>query len=248
VRDILDTFEQHVTDVQRLISFDSEVMHVAISTVEELHRTLKKNNQNDQMNGGRTLQILRGIRNNESLKPRFSLILNQAVVLLVSYFGSAVDDIFRRAVAAKLSDRRSSRLLKEELKLTVAELLELSGEHESIADLLVDKKDLSFQDMQAIQLAFRDYLDVEIPKDRIVNNIILAQACRHVIVHAGGEVNARLKRQVSGALPRDLKDQLSEKVVQFSEQEVEIVAESMRSYIASLVGKVGDQVLDDAKQ
>lgn len=241
MRDILETFRRHTADVDRLMAFDREVMQVVIATVEDLHNRLvtQQRIENEQLNGARVLQILRGIRDHESLKPRFSLILNQAIVLLVSYFGSAVEDIFCFAVVASLRGNSSSRLRKEELKLTVAELLDaMANSDEALAMLLVEKKDLSFQDMQAIQRAFRDYVGVEIGKDSTVNNIILAQACRHVIVHAGGDVTPKLLRQVSGAFPRDIKSDMPEKTtIQFSLQEVQTVAESMKNYLSMLVDK-----------
>ena len=88
---ILDDFCKHVEDVNRLITFDELVMAYAINAVENLHVHLKKNySLKEQINGARELQMLRNIRDNDSLKPRYSLILNQAIVLLVSYFGSAV--------------------------------------------------------------------------------------------------------------------------------------------------------------
>lgn len=240
MRAILDNFTQHVGDVERLIAFDREVMQVAISAVEDLHRRLvEKHIDNEQMNGARTLQILKGIRDHGSLKPSYSLILNQAIVLLVSYFGSAVEDIFSFAVTSAMRKGSSPRLMKQDMKVTVGDLIEVtSNPDDAISALLIEKKDLSFQDMQAIHRAFRDYVDVEVEQDSTVNNIILAQACRHVIVHAGGEVTPRLVRQVSGAVPRDLKAQLDgASVVQFSQDEVRIVAESMKGYLAALVEK-----------
>ncbi|MBN8770315.1 MAG: hypothetical protein J0I46_01990 [Thiobacillus sp.] len=92
--------------------------------------------------------------------------------------------------------------------------------------------------MKAIHRAFRDYIGVEIDKDAVVNNIILAQACRHVIVHAGGEITPRLTRQVSEAFPRDIKAKLpNSSVVQFSQHEVQTIAESMMGYLSKLVMK-----------
>jgi len=241
MREILDNFSQHVADVDRLIEFDREVMHVAISAVEDLHRRLVETMKidNDQLNGARLLQILRGVRDHGSLKPRFSLILNQALVLLVSYFGSAVEDIFSSAVTTTLRGGASSRLMKEDLKLTVAELMDVTSNPDiAVVPLFIEKKDLSFQDMQAIHRAFREYVGVEVEKDSTVNNIILAQACRHVIVHAGGEITSRLIRQVSGAFPRDIKSELNEgSVVQFSLEEVNTVALSMSKYLSALVEK-----------
>lgn len=236
---ILDNFSKHADDVNRLITFDEHVMAYVINAVDSLHEQLKKNyGSKEQTNGARELQMLRNIRDNDSLKPRYSLILNQAIVLLVSYFGSAVEDIFSEAVIKTLRNNSSSKLIEEEMKLTVAELLELIENpiDSSIATLFIDKRDLSFQDMQAISREFKKYIGVEITKNKTVNNIILAQACRHVIVHAGGQITARLIRQVSGAKPRDIKQEIKDgEIVQFSHQEVQEIAKSMKDYLSKLV-------------
>ncbi len=236
---ILDNFSKHVDDVNRLITFDEHVMAYAISAVETLHLQLKKNySHKEQINGARELQMLRNIRENESLKPRYSLILNQAIVLLVSYFGSAVEDILNKALTKALHSKSSVRLIKEEMKLTIGELLDLTENtnDSSVASLLIDKKDLSFQDMQAIHRAFEDYIGVKIARDKIVNNIILAQACRHVIVHAGGEITPRLIRQISRANPRDIKNNIEAgTTVQFTHDEVQEIARSMKMYLNTLV-------------
>lgn len=236
---ILDNFSKHVEDVNRFITFDEHVMAYVINAVENLHDHLKKNySSKEQINGARELQMLRNIRDNDSLKPRYSLILNQAIVLLVSYFGSAVEDIFSEAVIKALRSNSSSKLIEGDMKLTVAELLELTENpnDSSIATLFIDKKDLSFQDMQAISRAFKEYIGVEITKNKTVNNIILAQACRHVVVHAGGQITARLIRQVSGAKPRDIKEVIKEgEIVQFSHKEVQEVTKSTKDYLCKLV-------------
>jgi hypothetical protein len=240
VQTILDNFSKHAEDVNRLITFDEHLMGLVIASVERLHNQLKNNQhiQNEQINGARELLMLKNIRENESLKPRYSLILNQAIVLLVSYFGSAVEDIFSESVIKTLRNNSSSQLRKEDMKLSVGELLELAENpnDSSIATLFVDKKDLSFQDMQAISRAFKEYISVEIAKNTTVNNIILAQACRHVIVHAGGEITNRLIKQVSGAKPRDIKEEIKEgEIVQFSHQEVQEITDSMKDYLSKLV-------------
>jgi hypothetical protein len=92
--------------------------------------------------------------------------------------------------------------------------------------------------MQAIHRAFKEYLTISIEKDNLVNNIILAQACRHVIVHSGGVASERLIRQIKGAFPRDVKSEIKrDNKVQFSPDEVEIVSKSMGKYVKSLAEK-----------
>jgi len=64
------------------------------------------------------------------------------------------------------------------------------------------------------------------------NNVICGQAARHVIVHAGAVVDARMVRQVSGAKPRTLKPNIAEKQpLKFSPQEVRELGASMKVYV-----------------
>jgi hypothetical protein len=142
------------------------------------------------------------------------------------------------------SEFRIVRCLKEELRLSVAALHSAIGDlKDSVPDLLIQSKDISFQDMQSISRTFRTYLQIDIQKDEIANDIILGQACRHVIVHTGGVVDEKLLRQVSGAKPRRVKENLRlGENVQFAPEEVERVAEAMRAYIGSLSSKVAAHV------
>src|ERR1043166_3445495 len=97
------TFKANLDSVVSLINFDREVQDYAISRVQELHTRLKKGGiDNARLNAERTVEILQNIRRNDSLRPRYEVIFNQALVLLVSHFGSAVGDIFRYAVMREL--------------------------------------------------------------------------------------------------------------------------------------------------
>jgi hypothetical protein len=238
---ILDNFSKNIADVEQLIAFDTDVLGFVIKSIEDLNKGLIKSMDitNEEMNGARLIQILKTIRENSSFKPRYSLILNQAIVLLVSYFASAIEDIFSLAVGQALRTNAMARLMKEEVKITIAELMEAaSNTEEAVVALLIEKKDLSFQDMQAIHRAFREYLGVEMEKDATVNEIILAQGCRHVIVHAGAEVTHRLIRQISNATPRTIKNQPAiGSVLQFSHAEIETVATCMKQYLTNLAQK-----------
>lgn len=227
--------------MDKLTNFDRDVLDFTIDQIRDLHRRLKQQGmENPDLNGQKTLQLVSGIRKNDSLRARYETIFNQAIVLLVSYFASALGDIFRYGVAAHLEKDTESKLLEEEIKLTFAELREREWTlRESAPDLLIAKKDLSFQDMGATHKAFDQYLRISIAQDRRVNNIILAQACRHVIVHTGGVVTDRLLRQLAKVEPRDLKGTLTlgEKV-QFTPEEVGTTSANMKGYIADLVSKV----------
>lgn len=234
----LEIFTLNVGSVDKLMSFDREVQELAIESVEKLHQKLVDVQKitNPKLNGERTLEILRSIRNSPVLKERYSIIYNQAVVLLVSYFGSALGDIFRFAAAYSLS-RNDERVVNVEFKVRMADILSIAESPEQgIGDLLILKDDISFQDMQSTHRAFNKYFDVNIEPDESVKNIITAQACRNAIVHDGARVNQRTIKQLRNVNPRTLKNEmeLGESII-FSIEEVEVVKVGMLSYMSSLV-------------
>lgn len=238
----LEAFKSNLDSVSKLINFDKEVQEIAINGVKSLHAKLVKELKitNPQLNGERTLQILYGIRDSPTLRERYALIFNQAVVLMVSYFGSALGDIFRITAASALA-KDDERIVNVELKVRIGEILLLAESPEDqIGDLIILKDDISFQDMQSTHRAFKKYFDVQMETNDIVRNIIVAQACRHAIVHDGGKVNQRTMNQIRNSQPRTLKTTLSlGQEIRFSINEIESLSDDMRSYVSQLAAKVG---------
>lgn len=96
--------------------------------------------------------------------------------------------------------------------------------------------------MKSIHKAFGDYLSIEIERDRNVNNIIVAQACRHAIAHNGEIVDSKLIYQIRDSNPRDIQSALVEgNKIKFSPEEVDIVADEMKTYIDKLLIKIFDK-------
>lgn len=172
-------------------------------------------------------------------KERYSQIFNQAVVLLVSYFGSALGDIFRMAAARALTNA-DERVVDVEIKVRIGEMISLAESPEQqIGDLIILKDDISFQDMQSTHRAFRKYFDAHLETDNVVRNIIAAQACRNAIVHDGAKVNQRTVNQIRNANPRTLKPILSiGEEIRFSIDEIDVLSGDMMSYVARLAKKL----------
>jgi hypothetical protein len=244
LNDVLLTFKRNIESVESLLNFDRKVLDMAIDSIQELNEYLVDYQKisADQYNGKRTLDTLKAIRNNDSLKSKYAAINNQAIVLLVSYFGSAVADIFRRASKIAVDTHNDERVLGEELKFKLEELLNLkSSLADSIGELLITKNNISFQDMKSIQREFKKYFGIKIDRDINVNNIILGQACRHSIAHEAAKVNARVINQIRGAKPRNLKENLVVgQVIEFNQTEIKIVSDSMLNYVRTLNDQVSE--------
>jgi hypothetical protein len=88
---------------------------------------------------------------------------------------------------------------------------------------------------KSIGRAFDQYLGFKPQRNNHVNNIILAQACRHAIVHNGSKADVKLLKQIADAKPRDLKQTLSsDQKIQFEPSEIKLIGESMKHYMRAL--------------
>jgi hypothetical protein len=238
-------FEQNIETVLQLSNLDRGLLDEVISALEKRDsRLLKAGIENARMLAGSTLQHLRDIRQNDSLRPGFQALVNQSIVLLVSYFESGVSQLFRVAVAAALDADPSDHLKNIQLKLTVAELAKLGDElRETLPDLVAECPGISFQDTKSIARTFSEFFDVEIPRDEITNEITVGLAFRHVIVHNGGIVDRQCMKQIEHATPRAFRPQISNgESLSFSTDEIRVLARAMVAYVRRLVSELGEHV------
>lgn len=235
---IVNTFKDHIQSVEKLMTFDDDVLSLAITNIEALETKLKNHHKfdNPHISAQNTLTQLKSFRANKSLQPRYATIFNQALVLLTSYFSSTISDLFKLGVAKVLENNTETQLQKEQIKISFKELQENNFEVKDIAvENFILAKDISFQDTKSISRAFKDYLQIDIKKDENVNEIILGLQCRHVIVHTGAKADANLLHSLKYATPRTLKRDLTiDQKIQFSITEVTTVASAMLKYIENI--------------
>jgi hypothetical protein len=236
-------FGKHRAAVRKLVNFDRDILDFVVESLREHVAGMKAGGvSNPNQTGEKLLRVLEPIRKNDALRSRYETVFNQALVLLVSYFASAVHTLFREAIRERVAGNgRDTTLAKERLSFTVAELCEPGFELPyAIPNALIQANDISWQDMQSIHRAFRKYFEIDMLRDGRVNDIVAAQACRHAIVHAAGIVNERTIKQLANANPRTLKQHLKlGEQVQFSTDEIERAAAVMEEYLTELTGRVG---------
>src|SRR5262249_44835552 len=88
----------------------------------------------------------------DSMRPHYTTIYNQCVVLLVSHFGSTLHSLFVTAAPELLGTSAEKDSLKDELKFQLSELCEHDFDiRERIGELLVTKRDISFRTCRARQ-------------------------------------------------------------------------------------------------
>lgn len=236
---IVEIFKNNAESIDRLMNLDDDVLLFCTERLQKVKIFVGKHGisgNHPACNISQILEQIQKIHENKSLKPRYETMLNQCIVLLVSYFGSAVQDIFELGVTYRIINKDLEKLADEELKLSLGELKEfdfdISG---SLGKLLIINKEISFQDMHSIARAFSKYIGFEIEKDQLVNNIILVQACRHSIVHFGGICSDKTIKQLASASPRSIKIDLKEdSKIQFQPEEIRQIFKNMDEYIGKL--------------
>jgi hypothetical protein len=160
---IKSSFSDNVESVDRLMSFDKVVLDFTRDSLCRLDKNLKELGiTNPSMSVDQTIKQIETIRQNSSLKSQYDEIYNQGVVLLVSYFGSALQDLFEKCVAVCLSGECLSKLLDEQLQLTIRDIKNKGFDlKDCIGEFLITSQNISFQDMQSIRRAFVGYLNVK---------------------------------------------------------------------------------------
>lgn len=232
----LRRFNENRDAAIRLMEFDGVILRQTTSALNAAIQKINRFHSNKALTSelSNSLKNLENIHSNESLRKQYEMMNNQCLVLLVSYFTLAVETLFKDSLVSILSRLPSGALRMEPLKLTVEDLRQSSFDLKArIGDIIA--KEISFQDMQSIGRAFHTYYTFAIAQDKDVNNIILAQACRHAIVHCGAVVNQRTIHQVARAVPRSVKmDVVVDSEIGFDRNEVRAVGELMYAYLNAL--------------
>jgi hypothetical protein len=231
---VADEFENRIRSVFALLEFDNLVLEHLIGGIDDIATKLEDRGHRIAANDVRhRLQALQNIRAASSLRKSYQTIFNQCVVLLVSYFGATMSDLFRSAVATALRSGIQVPAADRQVQVTWRNLGQPDSPVEClIADRLVHDDDIKFQDMQSIVRAFEKALGLQLVASEFRNNIILGQAARNVIAHAGGVVDRRLLAQVKNAQPRQLKPELALGAeIQFEPAEIKLLADSMTQYV-----------------
>ena len=233
----LDTFDANVKQVHNLMNFDKGIMDIVLHHLQHLKEMLtRQGNVRPTQEVDKYITVFSNIQKNDSLRIHYETIVNQCVVLLVSYFATALEDVFKHCLLSSLDRDTPDTISAEKVTFSLAELKELDfNVAERIADIVATKDDMSFQDMKSVSRAFSSYFDFAPDRDSTLNNIIIGQAARHIIVHNGAKINARFTRQIRSAMPRTLLTDIPDHgKLNFARENVTLLAESMTVYLQTL--------------
>lgn len=245
IKQIYEEFQNHTQSVLKLMNFDRTLVDFCIQSLENLEANIQSSS-NEEITNLRFLPTgairgLENIRKNDSMKLQYEAILNQCVVLLVSYFSTSIKEIFRKVINySTFNNKETLNSVNDSLKLSLIELsqydFDLKGR---LGEVLISKTNISFQDMKSISSAFKKFLSIELKRSSDVNTIIISQAARHCIVHTSEIADEKFFYQLREIDNMNILTQLKEnEKISFDPEEIEIIINSMNSYIENLIDKI----------
>lgn len=223
LKNIEERFDILLGTVKELAEFDKLILDFCISHIESLNHNLKNGPfkiGNPSFLADKALLAISNVRQNNSLRTKYQSIFNSCVVLQVSYFTSAIQDIFYYA---------HNRLV-------------ITNRNTITADELKKRNDINFQNMASIIKTYKKYLDIDIATNSTVNTIALSQFCRHATVHSLSLADEKFIFNIKNLQPRDIKRNitLGEKI-EFTTSELEYVKLAMQMFISDLVQNIGNR-------
>jgi hypothetical protein len=241
MRKIIDEFRRDLDTVYSLLDFDLFIIELPLSEIKglkdyaEQHKLPIVRQRADKLE-----KLLTGIKSHGSTKLSYDTIYNQCIVLTVSYFSATLENLFEYCIESALEFNRPDSLLSKEIKIRVRDICSIGENPKAhVGEFLVSSNNISFQDMQSISRTFKEYLKVDIEKDELTNDIIIAQAARHIIVHNGSEINSKFINQIALAAPRTVKPEVPQVGrLSFSKEEVSQVGKKMEEYMLRLIGQL----------
>lgn len=238
--EIENRFYKNSDSVKELMNFDRVILDFCISQIDCLNTNLKEvaKINNPMLLVDRTLLALQGIREHDSMRNQYEPIFNQCLVLLVSHFTVALEDFFKSAIDVLISKNKFGVFEKDEsIKISLNELITTNFDlTNNFGELLLKKKEISFQDMQSTNRAFFQYLNYTIPTDSNLNNVIFAQASRHTIVHSSAIADDKFIHQIRNILPRDIKQGIRKnEKIKMTPDEIILIDNSMRNIISNCI-------------
>ena len=243
---IREGFIKNSESVKELMNFDRLILDYCIIHIEQLNSKLKNLDiTNPYMLADNTLKGLNAIREHDSMRPKYESIYNQCLVLLVSHYTVMIEDFFKSCIDILIQANKDNLIENEDsIKISLNELklmnFNLSG---NFGDLLLKKKEISFQDMQSTNRAFKQYLGFSLPIDVTLNNIIFAQAARHTIVHSSAIADNKFHNQIRNLTPREIKTNIRKNdPIKITSDELSLIDDSMRQSLDYCIERIKERL------
>lgn len=194
---VLDKFRDNMAEVKSLLKIGTEISEIAIAYLLDIYNELESLSGHLPLKNKimRSVSVMDKLKNSPVHEQHNAQIYNPLLVSIVSNFESFLNDMVR-AIGSN-----NPEIIEWPEKTNIYLDTNLLGtKTRSLGDLIlagVQKKGITFQDLQSTRKFFKEYLkiNIEISKEN-EESIIMAHAVRHIIVHAYSEVSPQFIQQI----------------------------------------------------
>ena len=159
MKEIKEKFEENLKMIDQIVSIGDDIGNLVVVMLENLKKQYEsmpafleyKNKLNT------TINVIRNIKDHDSLKQKYQIIHNQALVLIVENFESFLNDLIKETI-----DRHSYLITWPESKKKLAvDVTLLRYSLPSVGDLVLTslKGEVNFQDLQSTIKFLKEYLE-----------------------------------------------------------------------------------------
>lgn len=209
---IVDELEKNLKSVDELINFDKIILDFSINQIDKLNEKLKNGPckiDNPYLLAENTSKAIKNVRENNSLRIQYQSVFNSCLVLQVSYFTNALEEIFKYCLETNYRDK--------------------------FENIPPAKRDFNFQNIHSSKKAFEKSFSYKFQNSSKLNTIILALCSRHAIVHSLGKADQKFLNHTNPARPRDIKHEFElHQEIQYTPSELEFIRLSMIDFINDL--------------
>lgn len=243
ITDIFDNFKKNTERVKELLTIDQFMQDLYIRGLESVENKIveadfiKRHPILKPLQN--SIQNLKTIRENETASPYYEIVYNQSVVLLVSYFESTLEDLFKALLSIKISNDTLNYPTDKMIKLNLKGLCELVAHNEKIPEVWLSQNKINFQNISSVESTFKDYFGISPCEDQYIDNIKMAVMCRHIIVHSGEIIDQSNVETAEKLIHREIKKFfLAEDKIKFEAEEIRKICESMEIYIYNIIKQI----------
>lgn len=196
INNLLTNFLSRIGDIANMEGVNQELIEIFKNNLIAIETDIKATGQfGGLLNKIKTQrEMLDQVKLLPQLKPKYEILREQSVVLMVGALEVFISDIFREIAN---HDPGYFVWLEKDKKISIG--IESFTPTFTLGDAItahLANKQFSFQDLKSILRATKDYLGVEFDvSDDIRKNIIFGTSCRHIIVHNISKVDRQFLLQ-----------------------------------------------------
>lgn len=181
---LLINFLSRIEDITNIEGVNQELVEIFKNNLATIEKDIQATGQfGGLLNKIKTQKkMLDQVKLLSQLKPKYEILREQSVVLVVGAFEVFISDIFR-----EIANHDPGYFVWPEKDKKISIGIESFTPTFTLGDAIIAhlaNKQFSFQDLKSMLRAVKDYLGVEFDvSDDIRKNIIFGTSCRHIIVH-----------------------------------------------------------------